>query len=263
LALVRADVAPENGAPRRAAQAVRKSTWFPRESEWHALCTAKVEEVHMTSHRKPYTVVVGIDFESVGDLALESAFRAAAAHPDGEVHAVHVAPAIGSELYMEGPGEVRLVSMEEAALCLKKHVETRLTEFTKSAAASFARVVTHVRVDQKAQEIAQLASDLEADLLVVGTHGRRGVNRVLMGSVAELAVRLAPCPVLVVRPLQTPSVLQIEPPCPLCVNTRLESRGAKFWCPQHSERHARRHTYHFADRTNHQREALPGLGSND
>jgi nucleotide-binding universal stress UspA family protein len=215
------------------------------------------------SHRKPYTVVVGVDFESVGDLALEAAFRAAAAHPDGEVHAIHVAPALGRDLYMDGPGEVTLVSMEEAARRLKTHVEARLAEFTKSAVASFARVVTHVRVDQKAQEIAQLSSDLEADLLVVGTHGRRGVNRVLMGSVAEQAVRLAPCPVLVVRPPQTPSVLAIEPPCPLCVNTRFESKGAKFWCEQHAERHGRRHTYHFADRTNHQREALPGLGSDD
>lgn len=220
----------------------------------------------MTNRQKPYTVVVGVDFESVGDLALQAAFRAAAAHPDGEVHAVHVAPALGRELYMEGAGEVTLVTMEEAARRLQKHVEAQLAEFTKKESAPFARVVTHVRVDAKAEEIAQLASDLQADLLVVGTHGRRGANRVLMGSVAERAVRLAPCPVLVVRPLQTlptPPGLQIEPPCPRCVNTRFESRGAKFWCDQHSERHGRRHTYHFIDRTNRQREALPGLGSDD
>jgi nucleotide-binding universal stress UspA family protein len=47
--------------------------------------------------------------------------------------------------------------------------------------------------------IAQLARDWNADLLVVGTHGRRGVSRLLLGSVAEGMVRVAPCPLLLVR----------------------------------------------------------------
>ena len=50
-----------------------------------------------------------------------------------------------------------------------------------------------------ADTIAQLAHDWKADLLVVGTHGRRGVTRLLLGSVAERVVRVAPCPLLLVR----------------------------------------------------------------
>jgi nucleotide-binding universal stress UspA family protein len=50
-----------------------------------------------------------------------------------------------------------------------------------------------------ADKIAQLAGDWKADLLVVGTHGRRGVSRLLLGSVAERVVRIAPCPLLLVR----------------------------------------------------------------
>jgi nucleotide-binding universal stress UspA family protein len=50
-----------------------------------------------------------------------------------------------------------------------------------------------------ADTIAQLARDWKADLLVVGTHGRRGVNRLLLGSVAERIVRAAPCPLLLIR----------------------------------------------------------------
>ena len=50
-----------------------------------------------------------------------------------------------------------------------------------------------------ADTIAQLAHDWKADLLVVGTHGRRGVSRLLIGSVAERIVRVAPCPLLMVR----------------------------------------------------------------
>jgi nucleotide-binding universal stress UspA family protein len=48
-------------------------------------------------------------------------------------------------------------------------------------------------------KIAELARDWKADLLVVGTHGRRGVSRLLLGSVAERIVRMAPCPLLLVR----------------------------------------------------------------
>jgi nucleotide-binding universal stress UspA family protein len=47
--------------------------------------------------------------------------------------------------------------------------------------------------------IAQSARDWKADLLVVGTHGRRGVSHMLLGSVAERIVRMAPCPLLLVR----------------------------------------------------------------
>jgi nucleotide-binding universal stress UspA family protein len=50
-----------------------------------------------------------------------------------------------------------------------------------------------------ADTIADLARDWKADLLVVGTHGRRGVSRLLIGSVAERIVRLAPCPLLLIR----------------------------------------------------------------
>jgi nucleotide-binding universal stress UspA family protein len=49
------------------------------------------------------------------------------------------------------------------------------------------------------QALIELADQRKADLIVMGTHGRRGVKRALMGSVAEAVVRHAHCPVLVVR----------------------------------------------------------------
>ena len=49
------------------------------------------------------------------------------------------------------------------------------------------------------QEIIETARLQQADLIVMGTHGRTGLQHVLLGSVAEKVVRLAPCPVLVVR----------------------------------------------------------------
>jgi nucleotide-binding universal stress UspA family protein len=47
--------------------------------------------------------------------------------------------------------------------------------------------------------IDQTAKEIGADLIVMGTHGRRGVSRALLGSIAESVVRNAPCPVLTIR----------------------------------------------------------------
>ena len=53
---------------------------------------------------------------------------------------------------------------------------------------------------QPAAEIVKAAKEWGADLIVIGSHGRRGLTRALLGSVAEVVMRHAHCPVLVVRP---------------------------------------------------------------
>ena len=50
-----------------------------------------------------------------------------------------------------------------------------------------------------AGEVVRMASDENAEMIILGTHGRTGMTRLLMGSVAEAIVRRAPCPVLVYR----------------------------------------------------------------
>jgi nucleotide-binding universal stress UspA family protein len=54
-----------------------------------------------------------------------------------------------------------------------------------------------------AEEIVKSAAATKADLLVLGTHGRTGVARLFLGSVAARVVATAPCPVLTVRPPET------------------------------------------------------------
>lgn len=56
----------------------------------------------------------------------------------------------------------------------------------------------HLVEGDAATEILRLAQEMHADLIVMGTHGRTGLARMLMGSVAEQVVRKAPCPVLTV-----------------------------------------------------------------
>lgn len=73
---------------------------------------------------------------------------------------------------------------------------TRAADLT--AAGVKARSV--VRTGVAWEEIVRLAGEEQADMIVVGTHGRTGLNRVMLGSVTERVVRHAPCPVLTVGP---------------------------------------------------------------
>ena len=72
----------------------------------------------------------------------------------------------------------------------------RLKE-SKKCAAQIGEVL--LRTGDARDVINQTAKELGCDLIVMGTHGRRGVTRALLGSVTETVVRTAPCPVLAVR----------------------------------------------------------------
>lgn len=202
---------------------------------------------------KPYVIVVGADFSEASELAVQKAFELASAHPAAEVHLINVVQTYGPQVAYEMPADssaLAVLTINEARSRFAKYADTALARFSEAInARPRFRLITHVRFDAIADEIAQLAADLEADLVVVGTHGRRGLSRVLLGSSAEATVRLAPCPVLVVRPKAVPEELpRIEPPCPRCVETRRASNGAELWCEQHRERHGQRHTYTQRDR---------------
>lgn len=207
----------------------------------------------MADSNKPYVIVVGVDFSPASELAVERAFELSTERRNAEVHLVNVVQTYGPQVTYDMPMDgsaLSVLTISEARARFKTYAEKAVEKFaSEHGSRPPGRVVPHVRFDAIADEIAQLAADLEADLVVVGTHGRRGVSRLLLGSTAEATVRLAPCPVLVVRPKALPQpVPQIEAPCPRCVETRRATQGAEIWCDQHRERHGQRHTYHQGDR---------------
>ena len=72
-------------------------------------------------------------------------------------------------------------------------------EVEKSRSAGGAVAEAHLRVGDAAAEIIDLAEDIEAGLIVMGSRGLGGIRRALMGSVSDSVVRHAHCPVMVVR----------------------------------------------------------------
>jgi nucleotide-binding universal stress UspA family protein len=210
----------------------------------------------MSNDSKPYVIVVGIDYSEVSELAFDKALELAAEKPRADIHVLNVmelsVPAFSVGIaYANVEGAVQ--SLQSAAERLEKYVDKKFDAFhaTRRAAGNAMRIVPHLRANSPTYEIAQLAADLEADVVVVGTHGRRALSRLILGSVAEVTVRLSPCPVLVVRSKATPSPIPaIQPPCPRCVDARKASGGSEYWCEQHREQHGQRHTYHQGERAN-------------
>jgi nucleotide-binding universal stress UspA family protein len=108
------------------------------------------------------------------------------------------------------------------------------------------RVIAHLAAGDPCHEILEVATRLKADLVVVGIHGQRGFDHLLMGSVAEQVVRRASCPVLVVREkaYHADPAIEIEPRCAECIAAELASHGSTIWCVRHSQRRPHAHTHY-------------------
>jgi nucleotide-binding universal stress UspA family protein len=157
-----------------------------------------------------------------------------------ELHLVHVvepAPDPGADVALVGG----LTELVEGA----RH---RMERDTARARQSFdGHIVGHVAAGTPWRAILQLATDLEADLIVVGSHRKGPVERWILGAVSEQVVRKASCAVLVARPKEYASAVpEIEPPCAECVAMRAETSGAKLWCDrhEHSRKHLRGHVHY-------------------
>lgn len=196
----------------------------------------------MANEETKYTIVVGIDFSEAGDGALDHAIELAVSR-NAELHVLYV------DDHFRGAEDGREAA--EAALeRIEKHGIAHMDRISRKLGktVSFRHLYSHFRVGAPAEQVVQLAVDLDADLIVVGTHGRRGFQRLMLGSVSERVVRLARCAVWIVRPKDHEGlgpVPEIEPACKDCLAKRAETNNAELWCARHSERHVRGRPLHY------------------
>ena len=139
-------------------------------------------------------IVVATDFSEPGDHARDVGV-ALAKQLGAEVHLVH---AFDIPLALVTPYEVAVPDglIREAREAARKKLDRALDEVR----AKGVKATGHLAEVPAAPAIADLAAELKADLVVIGTHGRTGLQHVLLGSVAERTLRLAPCAVLTVKP---------------------------------------------------------------
>lgn len=141
-----------------------------------------------------HRIVVPTDFSECAREAWSMAKRLGAGSGSELVltHVLTEIPRFGEGLFIIESA----TKIEDAA---RKWAEAALEDWAAKARAEGLRVRVALRTGLAHDEIVGLARDERADLIVIGTHGRGGMNRVLLGSVADRVVRLAPCPVLTVR----------------------------------------------------------------
>ena len=133
-------------------------------------------------------VVVPIDFSDESFAALDTALSLAA--KPANIHVIHVLPL----MEMTEPGFIWDMVDDNSR---RKHAEDALRERLRDA--KYAGVNVVVAIGDPGREVADFAESRHADLIVLSSHGRTGLSRLLIGSVAERIVRLAHCPVLVLR----------------------------------------------------------------
>jgi nucleotide-binding universal stress UspA family protein len=85
---------------------------------------------------------------------------------------------------------------EEALAAARKKMAAVVQEYFQK----FPKLETRVDVGSPADKILELAQKEKIDLIIMGTHGRKGLERTLFGSVADKIVQAAPCPVVTIRP---------------------------------------------------------------
>jgi nucleotide-binding universal stress UspA family protein len=137
--------------------------------------------------------LVPIDFSAYADQALDYAIALAQKLPARLtlVHVIHIIP-LG---IAEGGAPLPPTYLETLEADVRQNLET-YRQRVEDAGLEGAVMTLH---GIPFQAIIDVARDERVDMIIMGTHGRTGLKHVLLGSVAEKVVRLAPCPVLITR----------------------------------------------------------------
>jgi nucleotide-binding universal stress UspA family protein len=135
-------------------------------------------------------ILVPLDFEELSLKSLEYAVPFARKY-GARITLVHVVSPADHLLDFSWP-----VPLEEQRLA---RLEERLDQIREDMIPAELVVNTMVRQSRPFDAILEVADEIGADLIVLTTHGRTGLDRALLGSTAEIVVRRAPCPVLVIR----------------------------------------------------------------
>lgn len=140
-------------------------------------------------------IVCATDFSEPGQAAEEQAVALAQAL-GAELVYVHVSV----ETLLYGESALSMTDIQRVYDAQRRWAEETLAARVTAATQRGITARWLLRVGAPFEQIVAAAGDEKADMLAIGTHGRSGLNRLLMGSVAERVVRVAPCPVLTVRP---------------------------------------------------------------
>jgi len=143
-------------------------------------------------------ILVPIDFSEHSKLTLSYARRTASSH-HSTIYLLHV---FQIPDYVVTPFARRKQDSAEVQSQLdlaEQEARENLEVFAQDLAKRGVKVQPYLRVGYPFDEIVLMANHFDVDLIIIGSHGRSGISRILVGSTAERVVEHAPCPVLVVK----------------------------------------------------------------
>jgi nucleotide-binding universal stress UspA family protein len=183
-------------------------------------------------------VVACSDLSDLGDRVVLEALRLCAVRPGAALHVITVGAESTFGVCLPG-AEMRILPNEEAAQLAQARVASVVDDYlSREPPPAMDKIAVHVTVGAAAERIVALASAVDADLIVLGTHGSRGFTRFILGSVAEAVVKRADCGVFVIRPRdfsKGEKLPAVEPPLAPGEHALLPFRAST--------------TYHYIDRT--------------
>ena len=138
-------------------------------------------------------ILVPIDFAASSNKAFLHA-REMVKWWEGELHVIHV---LDTE-FLSGAVHITIEPLEESVAKWKKRAEDKLKKIYHVGEDELAGEI-HIRQGKPHEEILKLADELGIDMIVIGSHGRQGLERAIFGSVAERVTRLSKVPVLIVK----------------------------------------------------------------
>jgi nucleotide-binding universal stress UspA family protein len=136
-------------------------------------------------------ILAPTDFSECSRHALRYAVALAKAF-QGTVHLVHVIEPIEKT----DQWSYVYASMEQIRPLVEKEVKTKVEALAAELASEGAAVKTHVLFGTGYVRLAELAKELKADAIVIGTSGKRGLEHMILGSTTERLLRMSICPVL-------------------------------------------------------------------
>lgn len=144
---------------------------------------------------KPFTkILVAIDFSESSECAFDYALTLATQF-NAELTIIHV---INEPVDLRG-FYVPHISFEQLEKEIEESAVKMMDTFCSSKLGTFLNYKSAIVTGIPYDEITAAAARIDASLIVLGTHGRTGLDRILFGSTAERVVRSASCPVLTVR----------------------------------------------------------------
>ncbi|HEX5057980.1 MAG TPA: universal stress protein [Kofleriaceae bacterium] len=144
------------------------------------------------------TILVPHDFSSSANHAVAIARDEAKAHGANLLllHVIDLPTAIKPDITIVPDENGAPINIKDYAI---KQAEAHLADLAARVAKDGVAAQTFLRIGKPEDEIVKFATENKVDLIAMGTHGRTGLEHLLVGSVAERVVRMSPCAVLTIR----------------------------------------------------------------